>query len=222
MLTKKAFEFLIENRLNNNRQWYLDHKNDYETYVLQPLKDLVVELTPAISEMDEHIVTIPKVDKTISRVYRDTRFSKEKTLYREEVWLSFRRDKKVYPNYPEFFFAAQPDGFLYGCGYFAATPEAMERMRKLILANDPLFVKARKAYEKQSELIMDGDLYKRSKYPEQSEPLRNWLDRKNICFMCNSRDFSLLFSDKLSEKLIYTFKQMEPVYNFLIKAETMK
>lgn len=220
MFSQKTFDFLFQNRMNNSKEWYTEHKSDYNDYVLKPLADLATELAPAISAIDSHIVTEPKVDKTISRIYRDTRFSKDKMLYREEMWLSFRRDKKAFPNYPEFFFVVMPNEYIYGCGYYAATADAMDSVRRLILDDHPMFLKALKAYENQSDFVIDGDVYKKSKYPNQAENIRTWLDRKSICFMCKSTDFSLLFSDNLSEKLASTYKQMEPIYNFLTYAES--
>ncbi len=219
MLSQKTFDFLIQNRLNNSKDWFAAHKSDYNDHVLQPMTELATALAPTISAIDELIITTPKVDKTVSRIYRDTRFSKDKMLYREEVWLSFRRDKKAYPHYPEFFFVAMPSEFIYGCGYYAATADAMDSVRNLILDNDSTFSKAKQAYENQSDFFIEGDMYKKSKYPEQPDDLKKWLDRKSICFMCKSTDFELLFSNKLVDKLTDTFKQMTPIYNFFIHAE---
>ena len=220
MFSQKTFDFLFQNRLINSREWFLEHKAEYQNYVLQPLTDLSVLLAPTVSAIDDLIITEPKVDRTISRIYRDTRFSKDKLLYREEMWLSFRRNKKAYPNYPEFFFVITPGEFLYGSGYYSASPEVMDTIRELILKKDPMFLKALKVYEKQTGFIMEGDLYKRTKYPEQPENIRTWLDRKCICFMYKSSDFSQLFSDGLPDKIIKAYKEMAPLYNFFIYAES--
>jgi uncharacterized protein (TIGR02453 family) len=219
MFSQKTFDFLYQNKINNSKEWFQENKSNYNNYVLQPLTELAIELAPTISAIDEHIITEPKVDKTISRIYRDTRFSKDKMLYREEIWLSFRRDKKAYPNYPEFFFVVMPNEFIYGCGYYAATTETMDSIRKLIINNDLMFIKALKAFEQQNNFIIEGDLYKKSKYLEHAQNIRTWLDRKSLCFMCKSTDYSLLFSDKLCKKIIYTYKQMESIYHFFIYAE---
>ena len=220
MFSQKTFDFLLENRLNNSRDWFLEHKADYTEHVLNPLVALATALTPAISEIDRSIITEPRVDKTISRIYRDSRFSKDKSLYRDEMWLSFRRDKKSFPQFPEFFFVIMQNEFIYGCGYYAATAQAMDSMRSLIIKKDPKFLKAEKAFESQSDFVIEGDTYKRSKYPEQPEKTRAWLDRKSICFMCKSTDFSQLYSDTLADRVIKAYRQMEPIYNFFVHAES--
>ena len=219
MFSQKTFEFLLMNRINNSREWFLEHKNDYNEHVLAPLTELAILLAPTVSAIDEKIITEPKVDKTISRIYRDTRFSKDKTLYRDEIWLSFRRDKKAFPQYPEFFFVVMPHVYIYGCGHYAAAADTMERVRNLILNNDQAFQKALKAFNAQSEFIIEGDRYKKSRYPEQPESIRSWLDRKSICIMVKSKDFTELYGEDLACRLNTTYKQMEDIYQFLVYAE---
>ena len=220
MFSPKTFDFLIENRLANSKEWFHEHKNIYDEYVLKPLTELASALGPAIEAMDGKIVTVPKINKVISRIYRDTRFSNDKSLYRESMWLSFKRDKKAFPHYPEFFVAFSPQIFSYGCGYYWAKPETMKCMRKLIENGAPEFKKALKAYENQSVFKIDGESYKRTKYPDYPDNIREWLDNKNICFIHYSDDFSLVFSDSLADTLKDDLRLMKPVYDFLILAET--
>jgi len=222
MFSQKTFNFLVENRQRNSKEWFLEHKNDYYNYVLQPLTELSIALAPTISSIDNLITTEPKINKTISRIYRDTRFSKDKLLYREEMWLSFKRDKKVYPNYPEFFFVMTPNEFIYGCGYYSATANTMNSIRELILNNDPIFIHALNAYENQHIFIMEGDAYKKSQYTEQTENIKNWLVKKNICFIRKSSDSTLLFSENLQRIINDDYKKIESIYNFFIYAENKK
>ena len=90
-LTLKAVRFLIENKINDNKSWYNEHKEEYKKYVYNPFSELVMELAPTMIEIDSQIITIPS--KIISRVYRDIRFTKDKSLYRDNVWIVFLRDK---------------------------------------------------------------------------------------------------------------------------------
>lgn len=222
MVSQKTFEFLVENRLRNDKEWFLEHKNDYNSYVLQPLTELATRLADTLLKIDSMIVTEPKVDKTISRIYRDTRFSKDKSLYREDMWLSFKRDKKIYLNYPEFFFVITPNEFLYGCGYYAATTETMNSMRELIINKDKTFIHALKDYENQQIFVIEGSTYKKNKYIDQAENIQNWLNRKQICFTHKSTDSSLLFSENLPQIISEQFMQLKSIYNFFINAEIKK
>ena len=222
MFSQKTIDFLFENKLQNSKIWYDDHKADFKEHVLTPLAELVTKLAPTMLSIDDMLICDPKVDKTISRIYRDTRFSKDKSLYRDHMWCSFKRDKKIYTGFPEFFFDVSPAGFCYGFGYYAAGPDSMESMRALILGDDKDFRKALKAIEKQNVFAMDGECYKRSKYPEKPTDLRNWLDRKSIYFIRNSEDFKTLYAENLTDILAEDYKILEPVYKFLLKAELRK
>ncbi len=219
MFSAQSFDFLMENRFMNSKEWYHEHKHIYDEYVLKPLTELAVEMAPTIEMLDPAIVTTPKINKVLSRIYRDTRFSKDKSLFRESVWLSFKKDKKEFRHFPEFFVVINPQMLLYGCGYYYMKPETVSAMRELIEENHPLWQKALKSYEKQNVFTLEGEMYKRTKYPDYPENIRNWLDRKCVCCTKYSTDFDLVFSDKLGETLCKDLVLMKDVYDFLILAE---
>ncbi len=215
----KTLDFLVENRIQNSREWYHAHKEEFQQFVLQPMRELVEYLTPVINEIDPQLICEPKVERSISRVYRDTRFSKDKSLYREVMWCMFVRDKREFSCSPGLFFEFSPDGFRYGGGYYHTPTKTMEAARELILENHKTFQKASRAFEKQDVFYMSGELYKRPHYPNQPERLRNWLERRDIGFLHNSEDFDLLFSDKLPQVLEHDFRLLKPMHEFLCAAE---
>lgn len=71
-------------------------------------------------------------------------------LYREDMWLSFKRDKKRYPNYPEFYFYFTPTAMSYGCGFYTPTAGTMAALREMILKHDAPFEKARQSVRRGS------------------------------------------------------------------------
>lgn len=215
--SSEALKFLFENRMNNSKEWYDNHKSDYKTYVYNPLVELVNELSPTIREIDEQVITIPS--KLISRVRRDTRFTKDKTLYRDNAWIVFLRDKALMSTSPCFWFDLNQKGTSYGVGYYGAETGSMAKMREMILNRHPLFVKALSCYESQDQFIIGGDMYKRSKFPEQPENLKTWLDRKNIYFESIQDGFGLAFSKELPEILKEGFLRLKPIYDFLCMVE---
>lgn len=218
-ISKQTLDFLAENRFNNSREWFHAHKPQYEQYVMEPLRELVCRLEPAMKGIDPLIVTDPKVGKTISRIYRDTRFSHDKSLYREVMWIVFSRGKGAFNTMPGFVMEFSPQGFRYGAGYYGAPPKTMETVRAMILGGDKMFEKAFRATEKQSVFTLIGDCYKRSKCPDAPEKLRNWLDRKNLDWMHDSTDAGILFSPDFSETLAEGFTSLKPFYDFLCHVE---
>lgn len=217
--SEESLKFLFENRVVDSKAWFLEHRDEYERLVLEPMRELVKALEPAILSIDPLLICEPKVGRSISRIYRDTRFSHDKSIFRDVMWCVFIRDKKLYNGLPGFWFEFSPRIIRYGCGYYQASPESMEAMRELIIADDKTFKAAQKALKNQSVFRLDGEKYKRSRHPEQPEEKREWLDRRDIGFITESEDFDLLFSDALADKLAADFKLLVPMYDFMMAAE---
>lgn len=215
--TKEAPKFLFENKLNNSKDWYESHKGDYRKFVYDPFVELIKELAPVMTEIDGRIITVPS--KLISRVRRDTRFSKDKSLYRDNVWLVFLRDKSQMSTSPCFWFEISQKGSSYGIGYYGAETGAMAKMREMIMDRHPAFLSALSCYETQKEFVIGGEMFKRSRFPDQPEDLRLWLDRKNIYFESVQNDFKLAFSKELPDILKKGYKRLKPIYDFLCLVE---
>ncbi len=219
--SKSSLDFLFQNRINDSKPWFLEHKNEYNELVLKPLCELVTALEPAVHEIDKYLICEPKVGRSVSRIYRDVRFSNDKSVFRDVMWCTFMRDKKLYHGVPAFFFEVSPVGFRYGCGYYQASVESMDAMRQLILDGDRDFLSAIKAFKKQSVFHLEDVKYKRTKFPDQPDELREWLDQKSVCLIANSGDFDMLFSDGLAKKLADDYRSIKPIYDFLMKSESM-
>jgi uncharacterized protein (TIGR02453 family) len=211
--TAEALKFLFENRMNDSRDWYESHKGEYKQYVYNPFIELVMEVSPAIGEIDSALITIPS--KLISRVRRDTRFTKDKSLYRDNAWITFLRDKSRTSNSPCFWFEISQTGSSYGVGYYSAETGSMANLREMILNRHPAFLSALKCFESQNEFVIGGEMYKRSRFPEQPENVRSWLDRKNIYFECAQNDFTLAFSKELPCVLGKGYTKLKPIYDLL-------
>ena len=215
----QTLDFLFLNKIHDDRQWFNERRDEYEALVLEPIRQLVVELTPVMKEIDSEFICEPKVTKTISRIFRDTRYSVDKSIFRDSMWITFRRDKKLYNGSPEMFFEISPEGFVLGTGYYKTKPEVMTEIRQMVLSKDKIFLKANKALDKNNDFILDGEKLGKSKFEEQPEDMRKWLDLKSVCVIKKSNDFELLFSNRLSLYLADAFRSLAPIYNLFIEAE---
>ena len=218
--SQQTLDFLLENRIADSKPWFLEHRDLYEAHVLAPFRALVEALAPAMLAIDPELICEPKVGRSISRIYRDTRFSKNKAIFREVMWCTFIRDKRIYHGLPAFFFELSPGGFRYGCGYYCAGTETMTAIRRLIVNNDKSWQAALQAFQAQKVFYLEVERYKRSRHPDQPEALRAWLDQKSICLLHDSDDFELLFSPALADRLAGDFTDIAPVYHFMMKAES--
>lgn len=216
--TQETLDFLVLNHIQDSRKWFEEHKKEYREFLIEPLRDLVIDLTPTMLEIDDQFVTEPRIDKTICRIWRDLRYTRDPSLYRKEMWIIFKRDRMHSTEYPGIYFAINGNGFDYGCGFWQASTTYMTALRGLILEDGPLFRNALKAYEAQDVFTIDGECYKRPHYPDQPEKMRLWLERKNIGFYTESDDLDMLFSPDLSEKLAAELKLLAPIYRLLLEA----
>ena len=215
--SQATLDFLFENRLQNSQPWFHEHKKEYQQLVVAPLQELVVRLTPVMLEIDPQLTTEPRIDRTISRIWRDTRYSHDKSFYRDNMWIIFRRGKMHGTEVPGLYFEITQSGFNYGCGFYHASPAYMQRLRGALLARSPQAQQALSCFSAQNRFQIEGECYARPHYPGQPEELRLWLERRNIGFFCESSDAGLLFSDRLAESLIEGYRLLTPIYRLLLQ-----
>lgn len=84
---EQSFGFFRELAKNNNKPWFDAHRDLYEQHVLGAFRSLLVELEPALLELDPHFETAGKTTGNFSRINRDIRFSKDKTPYKSNYYL---------------------------------------------------------------------------------------------------------------------------------------
>lgn len=213
--TPQAIDFLIENRMRDSKEWYSEHKADYKRLVAEPFAEFIEKIAPIMAEVDGEIVCNPK---KISRVYRDTRFTKDKSLFREHIWCMLRRQAEH--EIPAFYFEISPFGFEYGCGYYQISPTALEIFRNTVLTDHKLYKKAAKAIKSQDIFTLEGDMYKRNHFPDAPKSKLPWLNRKNIFAMCRESDAEIMFGDNLAEYVGERLLLLKPFYELLLYADT--
>jgi uncharacterized protein (TIGR02453 family) len=214
----KTLKFLRGLKANNNKAWFQAHKVDYEEYVLQPLRDLVTDLGDFMLDIDPYFEITPAVNKTISRIYRDTRFSKDKSPFRSTVWFTFKNQKKDWTTHVcGYFFELSVDSYRYGMGFYNAAPSITSKFREMIDENPKEFLKAISFFAKQKTFVLEGEKYKRIIDKTKPEKIQNWYQRKNMYLVCNRKIDDTLFSSKLLDDLIYGFDLIAPLYHYLQK-----
>jgi uncharacterized protein (TIGR02453 family) len=85
------FQFLSELADNNNKEWFDEHRREYETEVLGTIKSFVTDLSPVLHMLNEEFETAPRVGRTISRISNDMRFHKNRPPYRSYIYVLFPR-----------------------------------------------------------------------------------------------------------------------------------
>lgn len=124
----EGLEFFRKLARNNKRDWFQPRKHVFEQTLKEPMRDLVVEVNHAMSRFAPAYVTDPA--KAVYRIYRDTRFSKDKTPYKTHLAASFPRHDT--PEGAGFYFAVSHKSVEIGGGIYMPSPETLRAMRNHI------------------------------------------------------------------------------------------
>lgn len=215
----ETLTFLRNLRENNNKEWFEANRYNYDMHVLNPLKLLVSDIGYFMLTIDPLFEITPAVDKTIARIYRDVRFSKDKSPYRSNIWITFRRASRDWKEDPVFFFEIFPDWYRYGMGFYSASKDTMDNFRKRVEERPGEFSDVISFYNEEDGFIIDGEKYKRPLSINVPPNLTEWCQRKNIYIIRNRVIDETFYSSRLVEDLISDFKKIEPFYNYLWKVK---
>ena len=218
--TQTGLDFLQNVKIHNSRQWFAENRTIYDNQLVKPFRALVEELTPTMLQIDQWFETKPAIGKTLSRINRDTRFSKDKSLYRDRLWLTFKRPSKDWKESPCYFFEIDPEGYRYGLGYYCVPKQTMDIFRDEINQDHNKFLQVINCVKKPFELY--GESYKRPLVKDLPPKIANWYNRKDLGVIASSNQIEDLFSKYLIQKLRKSFKQLIPLYDYLLKVEIIK
>ncbi|HAB51630.1 MAG TPA: TIGR02453 family protein [Ignavibacteriales bacterium] len=125
-------EFLSKLSRNNSREWFESHREDYKAMFLEPAQEFIIEMGSKLQTIRPNIVAIPKVDKSIFRLHRDVRFSKDKLPYKTNLGILFWEgdDKKLESS--GFYFHIEPNYFFIGGGTYIFSDNTIKAYREAL------------------------------------------------------------------------------------------
>jgi uncharacterized protein (TIGR02453 family) len=213
--SEESVLFLKNLKNNNNKAWFTEHKPEYLKFLLEPMQKLIVDLGETMFEIDPEFELTPAVDKTISRIYRDTRFSKDKSPYRSAVWISFKRREKEWQDDPAYFFEITESSYRYGMGYFLASIPTMNKLRNVIENRPEYFREILETFYFTDRYIVEGEKYKRIVNPSLPREFQDFYQRKNFYLVKANDHDGILYSDRILIELKENFKLLKRFYDFL-------
>lgn len=224
-ITPETLMLLSENRFRNSKEFYEANKQKIKAGITIPLQQIICALSDTIIEIDEDIPIVPQ--KMVSRVRRDTRYTKDKNMYRENLWTMFTRDKHALPHFPCMWFEVAQNGYSGGVGTYYAPPRMMELFRQEIAARPDDFYDAVIIAER-SGAEFHGDFYKKAKPGCPMAVLEPYYNCKSLAFMFYFPNLNELSDSDFIEKIRPIYKAFKPMYDFLLdvafkySAETAK
>jgi len=211
-IVPEAFWLLAQNRFNNSKEFYDANKTKIREMVIEPLRNIASLLADDMVKIDPEMNLEPS--KMISRIRRDTRFTNDKTLYRENVWISFMRPKTLWSHYPGMWFEAGPGFYSYGIGILDSEPAFMAFFRARVLAESEKFLTAVASAQScgaRAELAA----YKKEKIPGAPEPLKKFVNAREFYFIAKSDKIKNLETGEIIDELRRAYAAFAPLYDFL-------
>jgi len=133
-ITPALFDFLRELKENNNRPWFQENKSRYEQQVKEPLLQFITDFGAYLPEISEHYTAIPKATGgSMFRIYRDVRFSKDKSPYKTAAAIQFRHAAGKDVHAPGFYLHLEPGGVFAGCGIWHPNTKTLTKIRSAIV-----------------------------------------------------------------------------------------
>lgn len=211
-----TFMLLELNRFNDSKDFYESVKDDIKKTAILPMRALASDLSDELYKIDSLMNLVPT--KMVSRIRRDTRFSKNKHLYRENVWCMFMRDKHNWNYQPCMWFEIFPGSYNYGVGMFRTDAEYLEVFRQHLLENQQRFKDALRMIEL-TGAFCSLESYKKAKPGTElvDESLRKYYNCKNMMFVYSSSDVNKLYDGSIKQELIYALRAFAPMYTFLLE-----
>jgi uncharacterized protein (TIGR02453 family) len=217
MLKKETLNFIKDVAENNNREWFAANKEVYEEAKADVLA-LVAKLIPELAKVDPSLSAEADPKKSLLRIYRDVRFSKNKDPYKNNFGIWFSAKSKG-GNEPGYYLHIQPGkGFVAG-GYWMPEAPHLKLIRQEIDYNISDFKEIinEKDFKKNFKLGVDNALKNAPKGYDPADPNIEFLKLKSFEATTKISDEEFLKAN-LVNKLISSFKTVQPLVAFLRNA----
>jgi uncharacterized protein (TIGR02453 family) len=217
MIKKETLDFLTAVTVNNNREWFAEHKELYEEAKADVIS-FVEELIPLLSATDPTFPLETQAKKCVMRIYRDVRFSKNKAPYKNNFGISFRV-KNNSDSSPEYYLHLQPGKSFFAAGYWMPEAAHLKSIREEIDYNTSEFLEIIEApdFTKLFKLSTEDTLKKAPKGYDTNHPQIELLKLKSYIATFPISDKELL-KPTINNLLKQAFESVYPLVQFLKKA----
>ncbi len=151
------FAFLEDLAANNERDWFNANKSRYLEHARDPMLAFIADFAPRLGKISPHFVADPRPQGgSMHRIYRDLRFSKDKTPYKTAVSARFRHERGRHVSAPGFYLHIGLDGAFAGAGHWRPDPPALKRIRHFIVDNPAEWRRVRRLKALRSNVSWHG------------------------------------------------------------------
>ena len=202
----ETVDFLWGIRLNNNREWFLEHKKEYVQHLYEPMKALGKELFQPFVDRPGDLLKV-------SRIYRDARMH-HPLPYKESLWICIRRDVEWWAENVCLFFEINPDGIFYGLCWLRPRVSALADFRKRIADRPDAFLELIRSTEEAVGQPIRAELYKRPKPTDNPELERFFAWKGQIACTRSIAPGPEIFGPELKTEVADFFEKLTPLYEY--------
>ena len=178
----ELFAFLTDLRANNNREWFAANKQRYEEQLLEPALAFIEAFALRLEKISPHFRADARPSGgSLFRIYRDTRFSKDKTPYKTNLGIHFRHEQAKDAHAPGYYLHIGPGEGFAGAGIWHPATEPATSIREAIVADGERWRRATRSGAFAKRLELGGDSLKRvPSWADPGHPLADDLRRKDF------------------------------------------
>ena len=217
--TASTLKFLSDLSNNNERAWFQENKQAYEDNVRGPALAFIEDIAPKLQIIAPRFRAIPKkVGGSLMRVYRDTRFGKDKTPYKTNIGIQFRHEAGKDVHAPGYYLHIENGNFFLGAGIWRPDSTALGKIRDAIIEKGEKWVSVRDDKMFIVRFALEGESLKNGPrgYPKE-HPLIEDLKRKDFIAINEIKKTDVLSPGFLDEA-VKQFANTEPLMRFLCSA----
>jgi uncharacterized protein (TIGR02453 family) len=211
LLPKSVFTFLKNIKKHNNRVWFNANKNTY----LEQYESVLHFADVLIARMNQHDkIETPSGKKAVFRIYRDVRFSKDKSPYKSHLGLHLSRATKLLRG--GYYLHIEPDKCFVGGGFWDPSPEDLKHIREQI-AGDPKPLRdilKSKGFKKYFGKLGGEKLVFAPKGFDKNHPAVDLLRYKQFLISKSIPD-SVMMSPKGMDEVVKSFRAMRPFFDYM-------
>ncbi|MGB5627260.1 MAG: DUF2461 domain-containing protein [Woeseiaceae bacterium] len=215
----ETIRFLEQLAANNNRDWFKEHKSRYEEDVLDVALRFIQSMQDPLADIAPHFVASPtRVGGSLMRVYRDTRFSKNKTPYKTNIGIQFRHEQAKDVHAPGYYVHIAPDQIFVGVGMWRPDSDPLREIRERIATRPAEWERVRdgRAFKRHFELGGESLLRPPRGFDKDHECIDD-IKRKSFIAV---RELTVgdCLKPQFQRTVESSFRTAEPFMHFLCKA----
>lgn len=212
---EETIQFFLDIRFHNSVSYYRENQQRFEEHVKAPFYAFIDELAPAMRKIDPQMEVRPY--RCLARLWRDVRFTKDKSPFRDHLWVLFRHAAEPREGSVMYWFEITPQSVDWGLGTWGENRPLMDMLRRRIAAApDEVEKLIRRCRLSQHDLAMGGSSFKRLAVPEQvPQTLRPWYMLREVYIGRQNTSLSWIYDASLADRVREDYLALAPLYRLL-------